>query len=59
VTTSDFDNGAIQKAHDARHTIILIDGKKLVDLMHEYNVGVQVKSTYEIKQLDEDFFENS
>lgn len=58
VTTSDFDSGAITKAHDAHHTIILIDGKKLVDLMHEFNVGVQVKSTYEVKQLDEDFFEN-
>ena len=59
VTTSDFDKAAIQKAHDAHHTIILIDGKKLVDLMHQYNVGVQIKSNYEIKQLDEDFFEGA
>lgn len=57
VTTSDFDSGAIKKAHDAHHTIILIDGKKLVDLMHQFNVGVQIKSTYEIKELDDDFFE--
>jgi restriction system protein len=56
VTTSDFDKGALQKAHDAHHTIILIDGKKLVDLMHQYNVGVQIKTIYEVKQLDEDFF---
>lgn len=57
VTTSDFDKGAVQKAHDAHHTIILIDGNKLVDLMHQYNVGVQIKSTYEVKMLDDDFFE--
>ena len=38
VTISDFDSGAIQKAHDA-HNTILIDGKKLVDLMHHFNVG--------------------
>jgi restriction system protein len=57
VTTSGFDKGAIKKAHDAHHSIILIDGHKLVDLMHEYNVGVQVKTTYEVKELDEDFFE--
>lgn len=57
VTTSEFDQGAIKKAHDAHHTIILIDGNKLVDLMHEFNVGVQIKSTYEVKELDEDFFE--
>jgi restriction system protein len=57
VTTSEFDSGAIQKAHDAHHTIILIDGKRLVDLMHQYNVGVQIKTMDEVKELDEDFFE--
>ncbi len=57
VTTSEFNKGAITKAHDAHHSIILIDGPKLVDLMHQYKVGVQVKSIYEIKELDEDFFE--
>jgi restriction system protein len=57
VTTSEFDKGAIQKAHDAHHKIILIDGSKLVNLMHQYNVGVQIKSTYEIKEIDVDFFE--
>lgn len=56
VTTSLFDKGAEEKAKNAHHKIILIDGFKLVDLMHEYNVGVQIKSIYEVKQLDEDFF---
>lgn len=56
VTTSLFDNGAIEKAKNAHHKIILLDGNKLVDLMHEFNVGVQIKQTYEVKQLDEDFF---
>jgi restriction system protein len=59
VTTSQFDAGAVKKAYDAHHTIILIDGEKLVGLMHEFNVGVQIKTTYEIKQLDEDFFEGN
>jgi len=58
VTTSLFDKLAIQKAKDAHHKIILIDGYKLVELMHDYNVGIQLKSTYEIKQIDNDFFEN-
>jgi len=57
VTTSSFDKGAIQKAHDAHHTIILLDGNKLVDLMHQFNVGVQIKATYEVKIVDDDFFE--
>lgn len=37
--------------------IVLIDGKRLVSLMMEYNVGVYVKYTYEIKAIDENFFE--
>lgn len=57
VTTSSFHTGAVKKANDAHHSIILIDGFKLVDLMHEFNVGVQIKTTYEVKELDEDFFE--
>ena len=56
VTTSLFDKGAEEKAKNAHHKIILIDGNKLVDLMHEYNVGLQIKAVYEIKHLDEDFF---
>lgn len=57
VTTSNFDQGAVKKAHDAHHTIILIDGKKLVDLMHQFDVGIQIKEVYEVKELDEDFFD--
>ena len=37
--------------------IILIDGIKLADYMMDHNVGVSVTSTYEIKKVDSDFFE--
>jgi restriction system protein len=59
VTTSTFDDSAIKKAYEAHHKIILIDGKKLVDLMYQYGIGTQVKNAYEIKEVDEDFFEAS
>ncbi len=59
ITTSTFDDSAIRKAHEAHHTIILINGNKLVDLMHQYGVGVQVRNTYEVKEVDEDFFEGN
>ncbi|THD69621.1 restriction endonuclease [Robertkochia marina] len=59
ITTSTFDDSAIKKAREAHHSIILIDGAKLVDLMHQYNVGVQVKTVYEVKELDNDFFEEN
>jgi len=57
ITTSTFDNSAIQKAREAHHSIILIDGAELVNLMHQYKVGVQVKTVYEVKEVDNDFFE--
>jgi restriction system protein len=59
VTTSSFDDSAVSKARGAHHSIILIDGAKLVDLMYEYGVGLQVKDTYEVREIDEDFFEES
>lgn len=58
VTTSFFDDSAVRKAKDARnHKIILIDGNQLVGLMIKHNIGVQIKNTYEVKEVDEDFFE--
>jgi restriction system protein len=57
VTTSSFDEKAKQKTKEAHHRIILIDGSKLVDLMHKFNVGVQIKNYYEIKVVDNDFFD--
>lgn len=57
VTTSSFDEKAKNKTKEAHHSIILVDGSKLVDLMHKFNVGVQTKNVYEIKILDVDFFD--
>ena len=59
VTTSTFHPAAIKKANDAHHKIILLDGEGLVDLMYQFGVGVQVKNVYELKELDEEFFESN
>ena len=59
VTTSSFDEKAINKARDAQQKIVLIDGNALVDLMLRYGVGVQVKNIFEVKEVDEDFFEEN
>ena len=59
VTTSTFDDAAVIKAKEAHHKIILIDGLKLTELMFEFGVGVQTTNTFEMKQVDEDFFEDS
>jgi restriction system protein len=59
VTTSTFDDAAVVKAREAHHKIILIDGVKLTELMFEFGVGVQTINTYEMKEVDDDFFEES
>jgi restriction system protein len=35
----------------------LIDGKELTRLMVRYNVGVQARETFELKQIDEETFD--
>lgn len=57
VTTSGFDNSAIEKAKNSISKIILIDGDRLADLMIEHNIGIQNKTNYEVKEIDDDFFE--
>lgn len=46
-----------QYAGSAPSRIILIDAARLVALMIKYRVGVQVKQSYDVVELDEDFFE--
>lgn len=36
--------------------VVLIDGKKLSELMVKYNLGVYVEQVFEIKKIDRDFF---
>lgn len=57
ITTSEFSEKARLKASQVLGKVIkLIDGDYLTELMLKYNVGVQVKETYYIKELDWAFF---
>ena len=56
ITTSDYSKGAREFAGAIENRIILIDGSELADLMIDYNVGVSVAATYEIKRIDSDYF---
>lgn len=56
ITTSRFSDGARTYAENVPTRIILIDGKRLTSLMIRYGVGVQVKETYKVVEIDEDFF---
>jgi restriction system protein len=58
ITTSQFTDDALRTASmNPQNTIILIDGKKLTDFAIQFNVGVQVKKQYELKDVDQDFFD--
>lgn len=56
ITTSNFTKEAEEYAKSLSTKLILIDGKKLTDLMIEYNVGVSVVDTIQIKKIDSDYF---
>ena len=57
LTTARFSSGARQYAESIGTRVILIDGQRLASLMIRYGVGVQVKRTVHIVEIDEDFFE--
>lgn len=56
ITTSRFSEGARIYASGVPTRIILIDGERLTSLMIRYGVGVQVRETYKVVEIDEDFF---
>ncbi len=57
ITTSDFTKEAKEFVEKVNQNIILINGKMLTKLMIENNVGVQTSYNYEIKRIDNDYFE--
>lgn len=57
ITSGRFSGGARDYTSNLPTRVILIDGERLASLMIRYGVGVQVKRTVRIVEIDEDFFE--
>lgn len=57
ITTSRFSAEAQRYAEQVPTRVVLVDGERLTRLMIHYGVGVQVKRTVQIVEIDEDFFE--
>jgi restriction system protein len=57
ITASTFTKEALEYSPKNETKIILIDGIELAELMIEYNVGVSNQQTYEIKKMDNDYFD--
>lgn len=59
ITTSDFSKQAKDYASAIESSVVLIDGEALAGLMIDYNVGTAVESSYEIKRVDSDYFDEA
>ena len=57
VTTSDFTKEAKEYNPKNDTKIVLINGQMLANLMIEHNIGVFVDVKYEIKKIDNDYFD--
>ena len=58
ITASSFTKEALEYTPKNETKIILIDGIQLAELLIEYNVGVSNQQTYEIKKIDNDYFDD-
>lgn len=56
ITTGPFTKDAESYVSTIDPKVVLIDGNRLVDLMIDYNMGVSIVDSYEIKKIDTDFF---
>lgn len=59
ITTARFSSGAQAFADAVQSRVVLIDGARLAELLIRYGVGVQVKRTIRVVEIDEDFFEQA
>jgi restriction system protein len=58
LTTSTFTRDAYEYANGLETKVILIDGIELAKFMFDYEVGISTESTYVVKRIDNDFFED-
>ena len=59
VTTSSFSSGAVEYVRRVQQRVVLIDGQRLARLMIDHGVGVVVESTYVLRRIDANFFDEA
>lgn len=57
ITTSSFTKEATTYVQQIQQKVILIDGLLLAQLMIEYDIGVSLEKNYQVKRVDQDYFE--
>jgi len=56
ITTSGFTKEALEYNPKNDTKIVLINGQQLAQLMIDYNLGVNLQATFDIKKIDSDYF---
>ncbi len=56
ITTSSLTREAIEYSPKNETKIVLINGEELAQLMIDFNIGVSLVNTYELKRIDNDYF---
>ncbi|OGS75322.1 MAG: restriction endonuclease [Gallionellales bacterium GWA2_60_142] len=59
ITTSGYSKEAREFASKIDTKIILIDGPMLAKLMFDHGIGVSASTTYEVRRIDTDYFDES
>jgi|SRR6185437_1006842 len=59
ISTSSYPKSAYEFVQSIEPKIILIDGNALAELMIEHNVGLSTKNSYEVKKIDNDYFDEA
>ena len=57
ITTSSFSKAATDYAHNIESSLVLIDGEMLAGLMIDHDVGVTLETSYKVKRIDSDYFD--
>ena len=58
ITTSRFSKDATEYVDKIEKRIILVDGQQLAELMIAHEVGVSRVMSYDVKRVDQDYFED-
>lgn len=59
ITTGSFSVEAVAYVDHIDPKVVLIDGKRLAQLMIDFEVGVAAARTYQVKRIDSDYFEEA
>jgi restriction system protein len=57
ITTSTFNQNAREYAAGLTRRVVLIDGQRLGELLVRHGVGVRTRRAFEVKEIDDDYFE--